>query len=348
MIIIDGSQGEGGGQILRSALSLSAISNQATHIKSIRASRPKPGLSPQHLQAVKATGAVCKAEIQGAKLHSKSLIFQPSHLRSGRYKYNIGTAGATTLVLQTLFLPLSLANAASTVIITGGTHVPWSPSYHYLDLHWLPFMRQIGFDAKLSLDLAGFYPQGGGRISATVRPAKTIKPLVLTQRGDLLRITGVSAVSNLKNSIAERQKRQALNRLREISWGVKQPQIQIKTIRMPSKYKGTLLLLMAEFDSGRCCYCGLGELGKPAERVADEAVDAIIAFMDTDGTVDQYIADQLLLPLSLANGISRIRTNKITQHLLTNAEVLRSFLEIEIEIQGHLNEPGLIRITPLN
>jgi RNA 3'-phosphate cyclase len=339
LIEIDGSLGEGGGQVLRSALALSILTGQAMRITNIRAGRSKPGLMAQHLKAVDAAAAISKASVQGAALNSTDLVFEPAEIRSGRYKFDIQTAGATTLVLQTIFLPLSRASSASSVIITGGTHVPWSPSYHYLELNWLPLLIEMGFDAQIGLDQAGFYPQGGGRISAVIRPASEIQPLNLTRRGPLLHLQGISAVANLPLSIAERQKHQALKRLERLK-------PRIKTVQMPSRFKGTLLLLFAEFENGRACFFGLGKLGKPAEQVADEAVEGLEAFLSTDGTVDPYLADQLLLPLSLANGLSVLHTSQVSEHLLTNAEILRAFLPVEIDIQAGIGEPGLVRVQP--
>jgi RNA 3'-terminal phosphate cyclase (ATP) len=297
----------------------------------------------QHLQSVDAAAAIGKAEVRGAALHSQQLFFRPTGIRSGRFKFEIGTAGAASLVLQTIFLPLSQAESASTVIISGGTHVKWSPTFHYLDLNWLPYLKQMGFDARLTLDQAGFYPEGGGRITATIRPAKTISPLRLTERGRLLRIRGVSAVANLDQSIADRQKRQAMRRLQDLAPGV---EVKIKTEQLPAPFKGTLLLLLAEFENSHCCYDALGALGKPAEAVADEAVDGLAAFLQTDGAIDEHLADQLLLPLSQASGPSEIRTSRVTDHLLTNAAVLRAFLPVQIDIQGQLGEPALVRVIP--
>lgn len=342
---IDGAQGEGGGQALRSALALSIITGRPFHIYNIRARRSEPGLKAQHLRAVDAAAAVSKAQVQGAALHATELTFQPSEIRSGRYKVDIGTAGATTLVLQTIFLPLSLATSASSVILTGGTHVPWSPCFHYLDLHWLPYLQQVGFDASLALEQAGFYTRGGGRMSATIRPAEAIQPLNRTRRGDLLRISGFSAVANLSREIAERQKRQALNRLLKLPWkGM--PQIHIRLLELSSPVKGTFLLLLAEFEGGRCCYYGLGAPGKPAERVADEAVEALMAFLDSGAAIDAYLADQLLLPLCLAREPSSLSVSQITAHLLTNADIVRHFLPHRIEIEGEPGRPGMLHIIP--
>lgn len=252
---------------------------------------------------------------------------------------DIGTAGSTSLVLQTIFLPLALAGAGSTATITGGTHVNWSPSYHYLELQWLPFMRKIGLDADLKLEQAGFYPEGGGRITVAIRPNSAIKPLQLTDRGPLRQIRGISAIANLPRHIAERQREQVIRRM-----GARYYLSDIRLVQLPARFKGTMMLLLAEFENSQACYFSLGELGKPAERVADEAVDQMEEFLATDGAIDQYLADQLLLPLALARGQSRLRTSAITQHLITNAEVIRQFLPVTIDIAGRLGEPGLISI----
>ena len=346
LLQINGALGEGGGQVLRSSLTLSILTGTPIFIRNIRLKRSKHGLLAQHLKSVDAAVAVSNAHVEGAALGSTSLTFRPSQVRSGRYKFDIHTAGATSLVFQTIFLPLSQASAASSVIITGGTHVRWSPCYHYLELQWLPIMRRIGFNSDIDLNTPGFYPQGGGRIDTIIRPVTTIQPLNLTRRGKLIRITGISAVANLNREIAERQKRQAFSRLLSLSNKIGQPEIQIKIHELPSSTKGTVLLLLAELEHGSACYYALGELGKPAERVADEAVDALLSFLDTEAALDQYLADQLLLPLSIADGPSVLHTNQITQHLLTNAEIIRLFLPVSIFIEGDLGKPGLIHIDP--
>jgi RNA 3'-phosphate cyclase len=346
LLEINGALGEGGGQVLRSALTLSILTGRSIFIRNIRLNRTRNGLLSQHLTAVDAAAAVSKAHVEGATLGSTSLTFRPNEVRSGRYKFEIKTAGATSLVFQTIFLPLSRASATSSVIIKGGTHVRWSPCYHFMKLHWLPYMQRMGLNAAIELQAAGFYPQGGGRINTIIRPATTIAPLNLVQRGKLIRITGISAVANLSLEIAERQKRQALGRLVSISGKLDRPEIRIRLDEFPSSTKGTLFLLLAEFENGSACYCALGELGKPAERVADEAVDELRAFLETNATVDQYLADQLLLPLSLADGPSSFHTNQITQHLLTNVEIIRLFLPVNFSIESDLGKPGIIRIDP--
>ena len=366
MIEIDGSLGEGGGQVLRSALTLAMLTGQALRITNIRARRKKPGLQAQHLAAVNAAAAISAAQVEGMIQDSTALTFAPGDVQPGDYRFDIGTAGATSLVLQTIFLPLALCNlagaglltvppaaptagaglltvppSASEITLIGGTHVPWSPCFHYLDLQWLPFMHRIGFDTTLELLLAGFYPQGNGQIRARIEPIKTLAPLDLPERGGLKGIRGISAVANLDMSIAERQQKRALNRLQG-----RHSRIDIELLDLPARAKGAFLLLQAEFKRSSACYFGLGALGKPAERVADEAVDGLEAFLAGNGAIDQYLADQLLLPLALASGESRFRTAQVTQHLLTNAEVIRAFGAAEIKIEQERGKEGAVRVIP--
>jgi RNA 3'-terminal phosphate cyclase (ATP) len=293
----------------------------------------------QHLKAVEAAAEVGKATVEGARLGSGQLLFEPRDLCSGDFRFDIGTAGSTSLVLQTILPALSLASTNSTLRLIGGTHVPWSPCFHFLEMHWLRYMREIGFDIDLQLDRAGFYPQGGGNVLATVRPASHLRPLHLTERGALKRIRGMSAVANLSESIAERQRSQALKRLSHMS-----KQIEIGTLHIASPSRGSFLLLLAEFEKSQCCFCGLGALRKPAETVADETVNEFLAFLATDGSIDPYLSDQLVLPLALAEGSSEIRTSKITQHLTTNIEIVKLFLPVSIEIEGAIDQPRWIRI----
>jgi RNA 3'-terminal phosphate cyclase (ATP) len=341
MIEIDGSLGEGGGQVLRSSLTLSMMTGKALGISNIRANRKKTGLRPQHLKAVQAATEICDASVEGDKIGSGQITFSPGEIKSGKYRFDIGTAGSTSLVLQTVLLPLSRAAKPSTVTITGGTHVPWSPCFHYLDLQYLPYLWQIGLDIHLRMEQAGFYPRGGGQIRCTIEPAKKLEPLQLTERGRLLEIRGLSAVANLARNIATRQRRQVIGRLgRRFSLN----DIRIAELTAPSP--GSLILLLAEFEKSKVCYFALGQKGKSADKVADDAIGEFEAFIATNGAIDQYLADQLLLPLAFAEGPSEIHTSKVTNHLITNAKVIRSFLPVEIKISGKLGEPGIVQIIP--
>ncbi len=340
-IHIDGSQGEGGGQVLRSSLTLSMLTGQPVRIDNIRAGRSKPGLRAQHLAAVQAAAMISGADVVGAKLGSTSLHFRPGRVQPGAYHFDIGTAGSTALVLQTMFLPLALADTPSCVTITGGTHVPWSPSYYYLDRQWLPILRRMGFEARLTLEKAGFYPRGGGRIRAEIEPAGTLRPLELIQRGALRRVSGISAIANLPDHIAQRQRQQVERRL-----GDRVPELTVEIVSLPSPGKGTAVFLQAECDDGGGGFTALGKQGVPAERVADEAVDQLEAYLKSNAALDKHLADQLILPLVLASGRSSFSTAEITQHLLTNIEVVQAFLDVEVVVEGELSYPGSVHIEP--
>ena len=341
MVQLDGSLGEGGGQVLRSALALSIVTGKDVSITNIRANRSQPGLRPQHLKAVQAACEISMGLCKGASLGSRFLEFRPQAVRPGRYRFDIGTAGSTSLVLQTIFLPLSQAKVGSSITITGGTHVPASPSFHYLDYHWLPFYRRLGFEGTLRMETAGFFPEGGGKIVATVRPVGDIAPVELIQRGELKQIRGLSAAANLDRRISERQRSQILRRL-----GDRYPINDLRVTQLPAQNKGTMLLLLAEFEHSQACYFALGELGKPAERVADEAVNSLVAFLESDGAIDQFLADQILLPLAFAKGKSTLRTSRITNHLISNAATIKEFIPVKIEIDGEIGSPGMLTIDP--
>ncbi|MFQ5771160.1 MAG: RNA 3'-terminal phosphate cyclase, partial [bacterium] len=302
MITIDGSFGEGGGQILRSALTLSAVTSTPFTIKNIRANRAKPGLKAQHLKSIAAAGSITKAHIEGNHLESSQIFFEPRELKGGEYRFEIGTAGSTALVLQTIFLPLSLAKTPSRVSITGGTHVAWAPCYHYLELQWLPFMQRLGFKANLNMKMAGFYPQGGGEILSEIQPVQNITSLKLLNRGKLKTILGVSAFANLNPTVAERQKIQTEKILQQNNL---LPAVEIN--KMPARGKNTMMLLLGRFEYSQCCYFSLGARGKPAETVATESALQFLHFMNTSGVIDEYLADQILIPLVLSDKPSAFR-----------------------------------------
>ncbi len=347
MIEIDASFGEGGGQILRSALALSVITGKPMRLANIRARRPQPGLKPQHLKAVEAAAQISAARVQGASLGSQALSFEPQRLKAGEYSFDIGTAGSVSLLLQTLYLPLSFAGTSSRLTLTGGTHVPWSPCYHYLAWQWLPYLNQAGYRVESSLELAGFYPRGGGIMHTNIRPSRRLSPLRITQRGRLLRIRGLSAVGRLERSIAERQCRQALGKLGDLA-----VPLEIEVAEVPSASPGTFIVLQAEFEHSRCCAFALGARHKPAEKVADEAADELRADMDSGGAIDAWLADQLLLPLAFVPEKSELSVCRISRHLLTNAKLLGYFLPVSVEIEGELDQPGTVRLrgthTPIS
>lgn len=342
LVRIDGSEGEGGGQMLRTALALSMVTGRPFEIENIRARRQKPGLRPQHLACVKAAARVSSANVEGAVLGSRTLRFEPGAVRPGTYDFAIKTAGSTSLVLHTVYLPLALAGARSVLTLSGGTHVPFSPSYHFLLHQWAALLRRLGIDVELTLSRAGYYPEGGGAIRAKVFPSKGVRPLTLGPRGALERLEGVSLVSGLARSVAERQREQALARLEAEGLAA-----GIELAEAPSPGKGTSLFLLSTYEGGgRASADALGALGKRAEKVADEACDQLLAFLRTRGAVDAYSADQLLLPLALATAPSEFPVPAVTSHLLTNAQVIQRFVPAAIAVDGEPGCEGVVRVAP--
>ncbi|WP_303905516.1 RNA 3'-terminal phosphate cyclase [Thiohalomonas denitrificans] len=341
MIHIDGTMGEGGGQVLRSSLALALLTGQPVRLTRIRARRDRPGLGFQHCMAVHAAARISRAQVDGDRVGSQDLDFVPGPVVPGDYHFDIGTAGATSLVLQTVLLPLAFAPDSSTVGITGGTHVPLSPCFHYLDWHWRVMLSRLDIGFDLRMTMAGFYPRGGGEIRAMIPGHARVNALDLRHRGKLLEVRGLSAVANLPEEIAQRQRGRALRPLGELDCPV-----EISLEILPARSPGTVLVLLACFEHSQACFFALGARGKRAERVADEAVDELFGFLAVDGAVDRWQADQLLLPLAFAGQPSVFRTSEVTLHLLTQADVIRSFLPVAIDIDGALGEPGTVRLFP--
>ncbi len=342
-MLIDGSYGEGGGQILRTALSLSLLTGREARVERIRAGRRKPGLQTQHLAAVRAAAAIGQAETEGGSLGSQTLSFAPGQVTPGSYAFDVaeerGSAGAATLVAQTLLLPLALAShGQSTITIRGGTHVPWSPPYQHLEHVYLPMLARLGIAATASIERWGFYPVGGGQITVRVSGGQRPQAVDFLERGRLVSVHGVSAVGNLPMHIAERQARRAEAVLKGRGLSPR-----IRVLSAPCQGQGTAIVLWTEFEHVVCGFSALGERGKPAERVAEEACAELLAHLDSDTGLDPRLADQAVLPLALAGG-GRFTTSRITQHLLTNCWLIAQFLPVRFAIEGSEGEPGRVEI----
>ena len=342
---IDGNYGEGGGQILRTTLSLSCLLKKPMEITNIRKGRKIPGLQPQHLTSVNACKSISEAEVEGNKLKSLTLRFNPQSIKGGDFTFNVAeekrSAGSTSLILQALFLPLSLSEQSSHITVLGGTHVAWSPPFDYLKEIFLPMMRKIGCQMELRIMKWGWYPKGGGEVGCIIHPTGKLVSLNLTERGKLLNLTGVSVVSNLPFSIAERQKNQALKILREKDFSP-----EIKIVQAPSIGQGTFFFLKAEFENSQAGFGALGEIGKRAEKVAEEACLEFLEFMQTHAAIDPHLADQLIPYLALADGPSSFTVSRISEHLLTNIWVVKQFLPTKIMVEGDEGKEGKIIINP--
>ncbi|MEO2088313.1 MAG: RNA 3'-terminal phosphate cyclase [Gemmataceae bacterium] len=339
MIEIDGSEGEGGGQILRSALALSMLTGKPFKLINIRARRPKPGLAPQHLACVRAAANICSGQYKGGTIGSSVVVFEPGECKSGQYFLGVNTAGATPLILHTVYLPLALRGAGeSRLTITGGTHVKAAPCYHYLETTWAGFLRKMGIEIDLEMARPGFYPRGGGEIRATIRPCAEVRPLHLTTCPELTTAGGFGSVADLPESVGKNMARRLTHKLKMA--GVESHIPQETWANGPGAVAG-VLFRQAPVPP---LFFALGERGKPAEAVADEAVEQAIAFKESGCPVDPHAADQILLPLAFAAAPSEYRTSEVTQHLLTNIETVKRFVDREIECEGHLGETGTVRV----
>ncbi len=341
LVILDGSVAEGGGQILRTALTLSLLTGRPFRMINVRANRSKPGLRPQHLCALETAALLSDAEVTGAAVGSRSLTFTPGAIRPRALTIEIGTAGATALVLQTLHLPIAMrAESGVRLTIKGGTFNTAAPSFPFLDQTWRRLMGQLGLSINLTMPRAGFFPVGKGRLEAWIEPG-TPRPLIATERPALDRIHGVAGVAGLDRKIAERMKARVIGRLNEAGFDA-----HIDLVEWTSASPGAALHLVAEHGPWPASFLGLSERGKSAETVADEAIDELLAYQSTTGLMDPHSADQILLPLALAKGRSEYTVSSVTEHLRTNVRTIQGFLDrtiMIIESQGGL--PGRVIIA---
>ncbi len=346
LISVDGSRGEGGGQILRTSLALSCVLGKPVSVTNIRRSRKKPGLQPQHLTSISAAAAVSKAAVRGADLSSTELLFRPGALQPGKFYFDVGaikgSAGSVPLILQTIILPLGFAEQESIIEVIGGTHVPWSPSFHYLNAVFAPLIKYLGLRTTFAISSWGWYPGGGGRVSARIEPARCIKPLRMNDRGKLIRVSGLSAVSNLPEHIAARQRERAL-----LNLGRNGIDASIDILSAPSAGKGSFLFLCAEFENLSAGFGALGAIGKRAEQVADEACEEFMSYMQSAGALDPHLADQILPYLAFCPDASEFTTSRISRHLLTNIWVVKQFLDIDVRIEGNEGESGRVVVRRL-
>lgn len=349
VLVLDGSYGEGGGQILRSALSLSSIIGQSIRIENIRAGRRNPGLAAQHVTSVRAVAALCDAEVHGDAIGASLLEFSPQRkAEAGTYQFDVSavregrSAGSAPLVLQAVIVPLALAGGQSEVTIYGGTHVPWSPSFDYLEGVWLPTLNTIGISAKVALEAWGWYPAGGGRIRCTIEgSARALKPVSMLDRGSLEGVTGRAVVANLPGHIAERMAEHARELL--AAEGI---HADIAVQSVASVGSGAGIFLTARYQRIHCGFTGLGKCGKPAEKVAAESVGLLLPHRDSGAAFETNLADQIILPLALAPEASEYSVERVSHHLETNAWLVEQFGLAQFEIQREADGTGIVRIIP--
>jgi len=340
LIPLDGAQGEGGGQILRTALALSAATGQGFRVERIRASRLRPGLRPQHLAAVRAAAMSCGAEVHGAFDGSPDLRFQPGPVAAGEFRFDIGTAGAATLVLQAVLPVLATASGPSRVEVTGGTHVPRSPGFHFLSRHWAEVVGRLGLGVRLRLERAGFYPRGEGLVQADVGPWPRPATLDLSRRGPLVAVRGIAGAARIRGDVARR----AADAARALLWEERRLESEWEVVDVDAASPGAFLQAEAVFETGRAAFGLLGERGLRAERLGERAARRVLKFIeDEEAVVDPWLADQLALPLALSAGGGRLQTSEVTSHLETVAGVLRQF-GVPASTWGRRGGPGGLEV----
>lgn len=326
-IQIDGSEGEGGGQILRTTLSLASLLQQPVTIENIRAKRRRPGLMAQHLTCVKALGEICGAKLQGAELYSTRLSFIPKRVRGGIFHFDVQTAGSVCLVVAAILPPLLFAEKESEVVITGGTHVPMSPTYHFLTEVFLPALKKMGVQVELKLERWGWYPEGGGRVRLRVFPTRKINNFSWMERGKLLRLHCIFGISNLPFHIIEREQetiQEFLSAKRGLLYSTFEEGV--------ADGCGNMIFLGAQYENTQAGFTALGRKGKPAERVAADLCNQWQDFSRAGAAIDIHLSDQILLYMVLAHGASAFVTETISSHLLANLHTISKFMQFHYEL----------------
>jgi RNA 3'-terminal phosphate cyclase (ATP) len=324
MITIDGQSGEGGGQILRSSLTLSLLTGKPFRVTQIRTRRKTPGLMRQHLTSVLAAAEVGQATVEGAAVGSTELLFQPGEIRGGDYTFSVGTAGSTVLVLQTILPALWSAPGPSTVSVEGGTHCIKAPTFDFLERTFVPIVNRMGASIQVTLERNGFYPAGGGKIRAEIQPGSPLGRLDLRERGELRPAFATALVSGLPYHVADRE-------LSVLAAGLSWPREGMRpTVDRGSRGPGNVLMAYLESDGLTEVFSSVGERGKPAEEVASLLIAEIQAYLAHGAPVGEHLADQLLLPMAMGAG-GVFRTGPLSLHATTQIETIRRFLEVPIE-----------------
>jgi len=325
VITIDGSQGEGGGQILRTSLALSLVTGKPFRIENIRAGRKKPGVMRQHLTAINAAVEVGQAEVQGNALGSQELVFEPGTVKPGAYRFAVGTAGSCTLVLQTVLPALLFAEKPSELVLEGGTHNPYAPPFDFLIQAFMPILGRMGAKVGAALDRPGFYPAGGGKFTVWVDPVEALKPLEILERGEIRRKSARAYVSQIPENVGQREMRVVGSKL---GWG--RECLAVETVEN-SRGPGNILTAVIESENITEVFTGFGEKGVSAEKVAADMVKEVRQYLSVDVPVGEHLADQLLIPMALA-GRGAYRTLPLTRHTSTNIDMVRRFVEVEIQV----------------
>ena len=347
MIEIDGSSGEGGGQILRSSLALAAVLKKEVRIFNIRAGRSEPGLRAQHLTGAKAVSSLCNGSYRGLEMGSSEFVFRPGSIEGGDFRFDVGTAGSTTLVLQALMPLLPFASRQITLEVRGGTDVKWSPPVDYVKLVMLPLLAKLGVNISMEVVTRGHFPKGGGVVRVSSAPSGSLKHFVGLKGGRTSSIVGVSHAVKLPSHIAQRQASAAVRQIEEK--GLLRPEIEIESPDNGSYLSpGSGIVLAAKLENssivgGDC----LGERGMPSEEVGRLAAMRIIEEIESGCFLDRHMGDMIIPYLAIAEGVSDVSVSQITPHTLTNINVAETIAGIQFDPVGDLGKQGKLRVSGL-
>jgi RNA 3'-phosphate cyclase len=344
MIEVDGSYGEGGGQVLRTAVALAAVLSKEIHVFNIRAGRAEPGIRPQHMTGVKAAAELCSGHLEGMGVGSTEFVFKPGQLRAGSFRFDVGTAGSVTLVLQTLMPILAFAPGAVQLEITGGTDVKWSPPVDYLRLVTLPILKKIGYHGHLEVVRRGHYPKGGGLVRFSTQGPSKLQPLTNEKSGSISRIRGISHATALPRHVAERQATSAKKRLEYAK--LPPPSIDVEVVDDRTQLSpGSGIVLSTEAQNGIILGSdALGERGRPAEEVGSTAGRILVEEVESRVMLDRHMGDIIVPYLVFADGTSEVSISRVTQHTKTNVKVAEWLTGVGFSLKGELDLPGKLRV----
>ncbi len=338
MIEIDGSHGEGGGQILRTSMALSAVTGDAVRVFNIRAGRPNPGLSPQHVTSIEAVAEIADAEVDGLFQGSKEVVFKPRSLVGGEFEFDVGTAGSVSLVLQSCLVPSALSKSKVRMTIKGGTDVKWSPPIDYMRLVHMRILEMFGPSCELELVGRGFFPEGGGEVVATVSPVRQLAPVDLDSPGKVLSVEGVAYAQNLPEHVVSRMKHSATKRLIDLK------QVRIEADIRKGRSTGAGIVLVANSERTVVGESALGERGVRSESLGEGCAQDLLETIRTGATVDLHMLDQILPYMALAQGRSRVVAEEMTGHAETNIWVIERFLGKKFSVR---KTDGLVEVSTL-
>jgi len=346
LIEIDGSIGEGGGQLVRTSVALATLLGKGIHIRNVRAKRSPPGFRAQHLTGVKAVATIADADVRGLEIGSQDLVFEPHRRLSGSFIFDVGTAGSISLVLQALMPAAAFAPNQTRFNLIGGTNVRWSPSIDYVPRVLLPTLGKMGYNCRVTVEQRGHYPKGRGRVMAIIEPVRKLKSIKFTEFGKVEKVYVISHCVKLPSHVAERQAESAAKLFREVGYD----NIEVKTEwyppdKDPHLGPGSGVTVYAETTTGALLGSdALGERGKPAEKVGEEAAQKLIKELDSRMPVDRHMGDMLIPYVTVADGRSEFKVSEITLHLVTNVHVAEAVAGVKFEVEGKMGTPGMISV----